>query len=411
MKLSFRKILTGLAMAAAAALPSLALAENGFTQIGIGVKSKGMGGVGIALPQDSLASGMNPAGMIIVGNRWDVGCQYVTQDAKVDDTQDSEGGNSPFHNQYKSHAGMVYPEAGVNWVYTRDQSIGFAVYVPGMMITDYDKALGSLGTSSAEFKFETLYFTPSWSWQINGVHSIGIALNVCAARLKVEGLEFIASTIDSSNATNRGWNYEEGVSIRFGWIAQLSPEWRIGATVQSKTWMGKFKHYKGLLPTNGDFDLPSQIGVGAAWQAMPELVFCGEIVRVNYRGIEVFDQTNDERPFGSTNGAGFGWTGQTIYKFGVAWDVWKKLTLRAGYNYATNPIRSGETWLNQLTQAVIAQHVTIGGSWAWDRNEISIVYLNGIRRDIGGRNSLTLGREIDLRNVQNTVGLSFGRTF
>src|ERR1700733_6961566 len=42
MKLSYRKILTGLVMAAAVALPSLAQAENGMNQIGYGVKSKGM---------------------------------------------------------------------------------------------------------------------------------------------------------------------------------------------------------------------------------------------------------------------------------------------------------------------------------------------------------------------------------
>ena len=48
---------------AAALLPFSAGATTGYFQHGYGIKSKGMGGVGIALPQDSLAAATNPAGM------------------------------------------------------------------------------------------------------------------------------------------------------------------------------------------------------------------------------------------------------------------------------------------------------------------------------------------------------------
>ena len=48
-------------------------ATNGYFQHGYGVKSQGMGGVGIALPQDALAAATNPAGMAFIGNRYDLG--------------------------------------------------------------------------------------------------------------------------------------------------------------------------------------------------------------------------------------------------------------------------------------------------------------------------------------------------
>jgi len=38
-------------------------ATDGYFAHGYGVKSQGMGGVGIALPQDALAAAANPAGM------------------------------------------------------------------------------------------------------------------------------------------------------------------------------------------------------------------------------------------------------------------------------------------------------------------------------------------------------------
>jgi hypothetical protein len=57
--------LLALAVAAACA-PGVALATNGYFSHGEGVKAQGMGGVGIALPQDA-------AGMAFVGDRFDLG--------------------------------------------------------------------------------------------------------------------------------------------------------------------------------------------------------------------------------------------------------------------------------------------------------------------------------------------------
>jgi long-chain fatty acid transport protein len=396
-------------MAAAVALPSLAQAENGMNQIGYGVKSKGMGGVGIALPQDSLAAATNPAGMVMVGDRADVGLEYVCQDGESVDTA--------FPQPHRSHRGLWYPQAGLNWNIEKEMSFGISIFVPGMFRTHYHHALPSLGIGKVGFKFESLFITPSWSMQINQIHSIGLAINICVARLKITGLEGIETlSVDPNHVTNEHWNDQEGISARFGWIAQLTPEWRIGATAQTKTWMGKFKRYKGFLPSNGKFDLPAQLGVGVAWQALPEFVISADILRIFYRDCKQFNHTGSQLPFGSTNGAGFGWDGLTAYKIGFAWDVWKYLTVRAGYNYGHDPIHTCETWLNQLTLATITHHITAGASWAWEHNEISFAYVHGFRREAEGRQSLTTpgflpGRNTNLKNTQNTVGISYGRTF
>ena len=57
-------------------LPGLALATTGYFSLGYGVKSAGMGGVGIALPQDGLAAATNPAGTAFVGDRVDLGLTW-----------------------------------------------------------------------------------------------------------------------------------------------------------------------------------------------------------------------------------------------------------------------------------------------------------------------------------------------
>src|SRR5512135_237532 len=66
------KIAASLLIAGGLASP-LAYATNGYFSQGYSMKEFGMAGAGIALPQDSLAAATNPAGMVMVGDRADVG--------------------------------------------------------------------------------------------------------------------------------------------------------------------------------------------------------------------------------------------------------------------------------------------------------------------------------------------------
>jgi len=50
-----------------------AYATDGYFLTGYGTKQQGQGGAGVAKPGDSLAGATNPAGLILVGNRFDVG--------------------------------------------------------------------------------------------------------------------------------------------------------------------------------------------------------------------------------------------------------------------------------------------------------------------------------------------------
>ncbi|MDE2353380.1 MAG: long-chain fatty acid transporter, partial [Betaproteobacteria bacterium] len=70
-----RSVVLSLVIAGGLVSP-LAQATNGYFAIGYGQKSVGMGGVGIALPQDALAAASNPAGMVWVGDRTDLGLEW-----------------------------------------------------------------------------------------------------------------------------------------------------------------------------------------------------------------------------------------------------------------------------------------------------------------------------------------------
>jgi hypothetical protein len=72
-----------------------AQATDGYFQPGYSIKSNGMGGVGIALPQDALAAATNPAGMALIGNRVDGGLSLFKPDRSVSTTGSLGCGHGP----------------------------------------------------------------------------------------------------------------------------------------------------------------------------------------------------------------------------------------------------------------------------------------------------------------------------
>ncbi|MGE4615569.1 MAG: hypothetical protein AAEJ43_00945 [Gammaproteobacteria bacterium] len=64
----------------------LALATNGYFMIGYGAKAIGVGGAGVAFPQDRFAGAVNPAGMALVPGGYYAGLWVITaiREASID---------------------------------------------------------------------------------------------------------------------------------------------------------------------------------------------------------------------------------------------------------------------------------------------------------------------------------------
>ncbi|MDX9838199.1 MAG: aromatic hydrocarbon degradation protein, partial [Azoarcus sp.] len=75
-----KNLLRRLPLLVALGLPLAASATPGTFPHGYGVKAEGMGGVSIALPQDAVAGANNPAGMVLVGDRFDAGAAILKVD-------------------------------------------------------------------------------------------------------------------------------------------------------------------------------------------------------------------------------------------------------------------------------------------------------------------------------------------
>ena len=214
------------AAALAAFAPAAAFATTGYFAHGYGIKAKATGGVGIALPQDSLAAASNPAGIAWVGDRMDFGVDWFMPDRGASITG---SGNPPANGDYDGNdtASFLIPEFGYNHVINQSWTFGVAVYGNGGMNTDYANnpfAKYGMGSGNAGVDLMQLFVAPTMAWK-SGSNSFGVSLNFAYQRFKAEGLQpFQAASSSSSNVTNNGYDSSTGWGL-VAWRSRASCCW------------------------------------------------------------------------------------------------------------------------------------------------------------------------------------------
>ncbi len=172
--------------------------------------------------------------------------------------------------------------------------------------------------------------------------------------------------------------------------------------------MTNFDRYRGLLPQQGDFDIPATIQAGIAYDATPNLTLMADYKRIWFGSIATLhNPSTNATAFGADDGPGFGVQDVDVIKLGLEWRRSPKLTLRAGYSYNTAPIKSRDADLNIMTLGVVQHHITGGLKYqltnSWDL-ELAAMYAP--RATVSGTELGFASHdvEIDMSQFEFTVG-------
>lgn len=399
-------------LAAALLSPLMANATNGYFSHGYGIKAKGMGGVGIALPQDSLAAATNPAGMVMVGDRIDLGVDLFVPNRGTDlSGSPVPGVNGVYSGNGKSN--FLIPEFGYNKMMGSDMSLGVAVYGNGGMNTQYQtspfKGYGVAGTTG--INLEQLFIAPTWAMKINPQHSIGVSLNLVYQTFSATGLPAFP-TNNPLAMTDTGKDSSTGIGLRLGWTGEITPEFTMGATYQPKTKMSKFSKYSGLFAEAGGFDIPASYGIGFAYKLMPSTTMAFDIEKIDYGNVaSIANSLAAGGPLGAANGSGFGWQNMTVYKLGVSHQWNEAWTLRAGYNHNNAQIPSTQTFFNTIAPGVVQDHLTLGATWNVSKdNELSFSYMHAFKQSVNGTGAIPVlmgGGNANINMYQDSLGVAY----
>ena len=396
--------------------PLAAHATNGYFQHGYGVKSQGIAGIGIALPQDALAAASNPAGQASVGDRLDLGLTWFVPKRGAEIT-----GNPMISGRYEGNDSRDFfiPEFGYVKQLSPNLSAGVAVYGNGGMNTDYSRnPFAGFGSSGSLYmNLEQLFISPAVAWKATPEHALGVALNVAHQRFSMKGAgAFARSSADPANLTDRGRDTSNGWGVRLGWTGHISPTVTLAATWASKTRMGEFDKYRGLFAEQGSFDIPANYGIGASWKATDHLTLAAEVQRIEYNDVKSVGNPLSNllagNPLGSANGGGFGWRDVTATKLGASYDYNRDLTLRAGYSRNSQPIPADQTMFNIIAPGVIKEHLSLGATWKTGQGELSVAYTHAFKNTVHGSGSIPAmpfgGGEANVHLKEDILGIAWG---
>src|SRR5690606_33680550 len=218
--------------------PALGHATNGYFSHGYGIKSKGIAGIGIALPQDAMAAAANPAGMAWVGSRMDVGLDVFMPARETAIGGNGAGLNGTYDGDGRSK--FFVPDFGYNRMVNPNLAVGVVVYGNGGMNTTYEtspfSAFGVTGTTGVDLT--QLFIAPTVAYKITPDHSVGISLNLAHQRFSAYGLQpFAMMSSDPTKLTNNGEDSSSGWGVRIGWTGRASDTVTLGATDRTKTSM------------------------------------------------------------------------------------------------------------------------------------------------------------------------------
>lgn len=420
-----RSVVLSLVIAGGLVSP-LAQATNGYFAIGYGQKSVGMGGVGIALPQDALAAASNPAGMVWVGDRTDLGLEWFRPTRSSTITGNGVPGVDGQYDGNATHDFFI-PEFGYNRMVSDRTSLGVSVFGNGGMNSDYTtnpfgvyaQMGGVPNPGGAGVNLAQLFVSPTWSMKINPQNSIGVSLNLAYQQFSAKGLyAFGQISNNPSSLTNNGTDYSTGYGARIGWTGKVSDAVTLGATYQTRTNMGKLSNYSGLFAGQGGFDIPSNYGVGLAVKATPTTTVAADVERIQYSDVGsvsnplVFPPTGPATMLGGGQGSGFGWQDMTVFKLGVSHDFSSTFTLRAGWNHNNQQIPTSQTFFNILAPGVVQDHLTLGATWKLpNKGELTVAYMHAFSKTVNGSGSIPTGfggGNANLTMFEDSLGISYG---
>lgn len=447
------KFSSALALIGLTTISGAAFATNGYFSHGYGIRAKGMGGAATAMSIDAMGGANNPASMVWVGDRLDIGVDYFRPIRSASRTG-STGGFNDFEQESDTNNFFV-PEFGYNQMLSKNLSLGVTVYGNGGLNTDFEGGTntpsgctqnqdtstartrnGLCGVGQLGANLEQLIIAPTLAYKINERHSIGISPLIGYQRIKINGLSaFRALSNDPTNLTNdqrsNGTGSDEayGLGVRVGWQGRITDSLTLGAAYSSKVYMEKFDKYRGLFADQGDFDIPENFSVGVAWKALPGLTVALDYQRINYSGVDSISNSgitpgcNPVFPagpavgdgcLGGSNGLGFGWDSIDVWKLGFEYQVNKALILRAGYNHGDNPIGSREVTFNFLATAVVQDHLTLGMTYAVSPNsELSFSYLHAFEEEQSGPTNpyFPVGGTETIKLYEDAFGIAYSVKF
>lgn len=404
MKLQQRAFLgTTSLLAVLLAASTAAYATDGYFQNGYGARQKALAGAGVADSRDATAAALNPAGLVHVGDEFDLAVSVFSP------RRSYEGSGQPgFTPQGEVDSEWNYffipnlawsTRAFANSLF---DTFAIAAYGNGGMNTHYPSfarplpdcplvggGAGIFCGGETGINLTQMFVSAAFAKQIAPGFSIGIAPTAVYQQISIDGLlPFAAFSNDPFHVTGSGNDSSYGGGVRGGIEFAPMSNVRLGIAASTPMWMSKFGDYSGLFAEQGSFDIPANVTAGIAVDVTPGFTVMVDYKHIFYSSIDSIANPSANialcpggpalggpggaNCLGGSNGPGFGWDDIDVVKIGFEYRPNPGMALRAGYSWNSSPLNEADVQLNILAPATVQHHITggfamdIGGGYTFE---------------------------------------------
>ena len=452
------KLALNFAVGLAISAPACVFASMGYFGHGYSMKERGVAGAGVAYSQDSLAAATNPAGMVFVGNRLDIGALLFNPMRDYTTTGGPSAmcpggpGTCSFSVGPQSLSSenelFLIPQFGRNWMIHDNSSAGLSIYINGGLNTEYEGGTatfdptqtgggftafpGTFGSGTTGVDLTQIFFNGSYARKFGsrGQAAWGVSGIIVVQSFEAKGLAtFAPYSTNPSKLSNNGHDISTGFGLKVGIQGKVTQKLALGASYQSKIGMDEFDDYAGLFAEQGSFDIPATWTVGLAFDVTPKSKFVLDIQEIMYSDVEslgnpfsqLLTQCSPGLPttggtgagcLGGSDGVGLGWEDMTIVKLGYQWQSSPNWTWRVGFATGDQPIPSSEVLFNIVTPVVLEEHVTFGFTRTLgESSEVNFALTVAPSNSVKGVNPLDPAQTIELKMKQYWVGANWAKHF
>jgi long-chain fatty acid transport protein len=427
-----------LAMAALIVGPSAASATDGHFMHGVGAIHSAMGGSGIAGTPSLLgAFYVNPAGIgAFKGSRFELGFELFKPQRSVQGTAGSFTGTTESTSDF-----VPIPAFGWSKSFMNDEVVlGVGGLAIGGFGVDYPTdptnpilAPRPNGFGQVYSNFSAMKIAPAVAWNVSPALRVGAAVNVDWAALGVNPLPVAAPAFDPgpdgtpgtaddrayySNAANPDGAF--GAGFQLGLQYQLTNQVALGLAYTSPQWFQKFEwnvvfenpnlpSYNTPRTVAFQMDMPAIYGAGVTLSVSPQLTIAADAKYMDYGNTKGFKDSGFDQ-FGTVKG--FGWESIWVAATGLEFRPTSTWALRAGYNFAQNPIPDALSMYNIPAPAVVQHHLTGGIGYDFsDGFGVDVAAYHAFENSITGAivrpNGALPGTSVKNTMSENSIGISF----
>lgn len=344
-------------------------ATLGAFSVGQSAKSTAMGGASVALPQDALAAGSNPASMSEVGNRVDIEAKLVYAESDVD-----VGSRS---NRQSGDIFALIPGFGANYQLTPNVTIGLSTFASGVAF-EFDKpVLPVPGLKVAEGHLAQLDLLPTITYKFESGLSLGLSFVYAIQKFDAQG---IPAPLPGGQFPDHGTQNAYGTSWRTGAFWQVNDGLSLGLSYSPKMKMSELSGYKDdlLSRSGGSIDSPESYSAGLAYKIDPRWTVALDYQHIAWDKVDAYSDN-------------FGWRSQDAFKVGASYELNDDWKIAGGFNYSRRHLSSDDVLNNFLLVGINSKAVTFGAT-----------------RKVGSNGELTAVAEYDFGGALDGKGASAG---